>query len=417
MFIVSIRKDLDTGLFEFPEPYALKLRLKDLLEDCVDEKYYLSDAMMDYCLGVNQKESKFPRRERFLSNINRPNQDVANCISTNAGSRPVDNFIKTKNGVYTDEPYVVDEEPDIMVVGKTKSGGERSLVLDEEGICNCLTATDYKQPKQILVRENMVTDPKCVQVGTLSGGKWDKINESCRRVYSEDGIAPTIHTCQGGNTEPKILVREATKKGFAEAYEGDSVNLAYPESTTRRGRVGKQVSQTLQCNDNMGVVVAAAMCGRYSEDGTVHQNIEVSDREYANTITTVQKDSLIAEPNVLTPKRTEYGKAIRKAYEGGEIKESRHNMTELVPRTDGIANTITTVQKDNYLVEPTLRIRKLTPRECWRLQGFDDEDVDKCIAGGISNAQLYKQAGNSITVDVAEELLCMLFDEEGDFYV
>lgn len=60
----------------------------------------------------------------------------------------------------------------------------------------------------------------------------------------------------------------------------------------------------------------------------------------------------IYEPNVLTPKRTEYGKAIRKQYEAGEIEESRHNMTKMVPRTDGIANTLTTVLKDNYAAEP-----------------------------------------------------------------
>lgn len=57
------------------------------------------------------------------------------------------------------------------------------------------------------------------------------------------------------------------------------------------------------------------------------------------------------ERAILTPKRTEYGKSIRKAYESGKIKESRHNMTELEPRTDGISNTITTVQKDNLLIE------------------------------------------------------------------
>lgn len=52
-----------------------------------------------------------------------------------------------------------------------------------------------------------------------------------------------------------------------------------------------------------------------------------------------------------------------------------------------------------------LRIRKLTPKECWRLMGFDDADVDKCIEVGISNTQLYKQAGNSIVVDVLEKIL------------
>ena len=58
-----------------------------------------------------------------------------------------------------------------------------------------------------------------------------------------------------------------------------------------------------------------------------------------------------------------------------------------------------------------LRIRKLTPKECWRLMGFDDEDVDKCIKAGISNAQLYKQAGNSIVVNVLEAIFKELFKE------
>lgn len=57
-----------------------------------------------------------------------------------------------------------------------------------------------------------------------------------------------------------------------------------------------------------------------------------------------------------------------------------------------------------------MRIRKLTPRECWRLMGFSDEDFDRAKAAGISDTQLYKQAGNSIVVDVLmaifKELLC-----------
>lgn len=101
---------------------------------------------------------------------------------------------------------------------------------------------------------------------------------------------------------------------------------------------------------------------------------------------------------VLRPVRTKYGKEIRKAYENGEVEESRHNMTKLEPRQDGISNTITTVQKDN-LLKDGFRIRKLTPRECWRLQGFPDWAFDKAQEVN-SNSQLYKQAGNSVTVNV-----------------
>lgn len=120
----------------------------------------------------------------------------------------------------------------------------------------------------------------------------------------------------------------------------------------------------------------------------------------------------------------------------------------LEPRKDGMTNTITTVQKDNYVAEPTTtrgneiastirasihkqgsrnllenvqngrgyegvvedyRIRKLTPKECWRLMGFDDSDFEKA-AKVNSNSQLYKQAGNSIVVNVLEGILGNLIE-------
>lgn len=78
------------------------------------------------------------------------------------------------------------------------------------------------------------------------------------------------------------------------------------------------------------------------------------------------------------------------------------------PNFDGTTNTLTSVQKDNYVVEPTkLRIRKLTPKECFRLMGFDDESFGKAEQV-CSNTQLYKQAGNSIVVDVLEHLFTNL---------
>jgi DNA (cytosine-5)-methyltransferase 1 len=97
---------------------------------------------------------------------------------------------------------------------------------------------------------------------------------------------------------------------------------------------------------NEKIITSAAMRGRYNADGDTQQQIEVSDREYANAITTVQKDSMVANG---------------------------------------------------------LRIRRLTPKECWRLMGFDDEDYEKA-AQVNSNTQLYKQAGNSIVVNVLEAI-------------
>lgn len=94
------------------------------------------------------------------------------------------------------------------------------------------------------------------------------------------------------------------------------------------------------------------------------------------------------------------------------------NRQRFEPRFDGVSNTITTVLKDNYVLEigDEMRIRKLTPKECFRLMGFSDEDFEKA-AQVNSNSQLYKQAGNSIVVDVLEELFCMMLDESGDIFV
>lgn len=173
VFIVSIRKDIDDGEFEFPESFPLELRLRDMLDKEVDEKFYLSDVQIER--------------------------------------------IKTTT-------YV--------------SGSRR---IQEKEYCDTLCARDWK-------------DPKCVQVGQIYGTDREP-NPQAGRIYSADGIIPTIDSCSGGNRMPKVAVREATKKGYAEAYEGDSINLEHPNSKTRRGRVGKQVAQTLTTSPQQGVVV------------------------------------------------------------------------------------------------------------------------------------------------------------------
>ncbi|MGN7324883.1 DNA (cytosine-5-)-methyltransferase [Bacillus altitudinis] len=76
-------------------------------------------------------------------------------------------------------------------------------------------------------------------------------------------------------------------------------------------------------------------------------------------------------------------------------------------KEDGeVSFTVNTIDKHGVAIVnyPKYKIRKLTPLECWRLQAFDDEDYEKAVVAGISNSQLYKQAGNSITVTVLEEI-------------
>ena len=145
-----------------------------------------------------------------------------------------------------------------------------------------------------------------------------KGHDIIKRVYATDRIAPTLTTMGGGNTEPKILIPQATKKGYIEMDLPGVCDLSYPNSKTRRGRV--------------------------QEDGKV-------------------------------------------------------------------SPTLTAASQDICYIEPSYRIRKLTPRECFRLMGMRDDDIDKIQATGISNTQQYKMAGNSIVVDVLEAIFKNLFME------
>lgn len=157
------------------------------------------------------------------------------------------------------------------------------------------------------VAPTMTTRPDTLGIVTQSKIVIDDYNGRIRADQETMGTLTTNCGTSAPRNGYKIAIKEATKKGYAMAEEGDSVNLQQPNSTTRRGRVGNGVSNTLQCSDTMGVV-------------------------------------------------------------------------------------------------DKLRIRKLTPKECWRLMGFDDEDYDKAEKVN-SNAQLYKQAGNSIVVNVLESIL------------
>ena len=101
-------------------------------------------------------------------------------------------------------------------------------------------------------------------------------------------------------------------------------------------------------------------------------------------------------------------------YEEPLEREGWHNMNKIVLNPEGISTTIN-AQSNNSLQkikEPNLRIRKLMPIECWRLMGFDDEDFYKAQSVGTSNTQLYKQAGNSIVVNVLERIFNNLLKGE-----
>lgn len=241
VYILATRKD------KFKEPLLFDLvkqqtevttRLIDVLEDEVDEKYYLSE----------EKTKKLTLNEDLSGRLNMYNYRQRDEINS---ANKVSPTLNTMQGG--------DRQPKIVVLGNTSKTGYRGHdVHDINGLSPTVAARDYKGPKQ-------------------------------------------------------IAIREATKQGYAIAEQGDSVNVTYPDSKTRRGRVGKQVAQTLQA-------------------GEVNQGVVMND----------------------------------------------------------------------------IRIRKLSPLECWRLQGFTDEQFYKAKESGVSNSQLYKQSGNSVTVNVVDAIVKQL---------
>ena len=209
--------------------------------------------------------------------------------------------------------------------------------------------------------------------------------------------------------------------------------------------------------------ICVAMRGRNPDNpsdrtaGThLEQRLEMNTQGETNCLTTVSKDNLVMR--CLTPRRTEYGKQIRKQYEAGEISEQRKNIQQLEPREDGKTNCLTTVQKDNMIMErkpiqlnhsdrefgnhprqqnrvydeegiiPAVmanmscgshavfnrcRIRRLTPTECARLQSIPDwyEWKGKFPDGKVkptSDTQIYKMCGNGWNVEVIKHIFSFI---------
>jgi len=348
VFIVGIRDDSDNN-FNWPKPFHLVKRLKDVLEDDVDEKYYLSDKMVNY---LNQRSDNFNNGKVNYKYEN----DTASFITKSSSSLDIsDNIIK---------------------IGNTNPSG----------------------------------------------------NGMNGNVFDAEGISPTLSTNKGKG----IKVKSATKKGFEIANEGDSINLSNLNSETRRGRVGKEVAQTLDTACNQAVMIAhvsrseegkrlrrEAMANG-KKDFTPFQAKQISFKEsdVMNCVTTATaKDNLI-----------KIG-AIRGRNPENPLSREVGLPTEqrLELNLNGTSNALATVQKDNVVCTPiisnyksdnpinsnnkvfsTLRanaggplggvgiyhnskIRRLTPRECFRLMDFPDT-----FTWPVSNSQAYKQAGNTI---------------------
>ena len=214
------------------------------------------------------------------------------------------------------------------------------------------------------------------------------------RIYGQEGLSCTLTSSAGGfagNTGlysvGQLPIKSFTKSGYQIAEPGDSIDLAYPNLNSRRGRVGKQIAHTLTTSSTQGVYC-------------IDMNPEPKITELARCIT-ARQDSGIGN------RRGEHSGVLEKAGDGpcaflNPERETVRQQGRRMKAPEEPMFTLTT--QDLHGIAEHDRIRKLMPIECWRLQGFTDEQFLKAQSAGISDARLYKMAGNAVSVPVITAL-------------
>ena len=285
IFMVSI---LDCPrAYYFPKPFPLTRRLKDVLEQNVEERYYLKEEQVQKLMIKTEKEQLAGHGYKFEPLTG--DEDYGRCVTTNSGGRMTDNFI---------------------------------------------------------------SEPEIQQIGNLHNNEG---NPQSGRVYSSDGVSPTVDASAPEHNR-RVLIAE-------------------PTIAAMRGRDKDNPNDRGKSTDN------------YT------QRLELKPDGTSNTITSVAKDNLLIEPTVLGWTRNEKG----------EITD-RHPVS--------VANCVTAGKRDNtqnYVMEPNIRIRRLTERELYRLMDVSEPDIDTLLAAPIPRTQHAKLAGNSIVVACLYHIFRNLF--------
>lgn len=217
-------------------------------------------------------------------------------------------------------------------------------------------------------------------IGNLVMNKWQ---DNMKRIYDIEKYAPTINTYQGGNLEPKIITYNVPQTVTVRKYivDTDKLVVVLREHKQKTGLTNKQLAEELK----MPI--------------TKVEHWFRQDSSFAIP----DKDLWLKLKELLKINTNEFDKSIMTF----EEKEGVFEKANRVYHEEGISPTLTSTSADEKVIND-YRIRKLTPKECWRLMGFNDEDFEKA-AKVNSNTQLYKQAGNSIVVDVLVNIFTNLF--------
>lgn len=326
VYLIFIKKELDNGKFKYPEPFDNGIRLKDILESEVDEKFYISENKVQkfiqtLCINKSDEESNTPK---FIGNVNRPDFGTGYAGGV-WDSNNISPTLTTMQGG--------GRQPHIITSLVSNKGEKFEREID---VANTLLARDYKG-------------------------------------FGNQAMNAIIE-----NFNNKVAIRQATKKGYIECEIGGVADLSYPNSKTRRGRVqdGGNICPTLTATEtDICRIESVNEFDNRPKERFFRQALDTfndSDAEYGNTIDAFNK----------------------------RVNKSGYSPT-LTTRPEGFKTAILPVTND-------IRIRKLTPKECFRLMGFSDENFE-AAENVVSNSQLYKQAGNSIVVDVLYYILVELY--------
>ncbi|MBO1695221.1 DNA (cytosine-5-)-methyltransferase [[Clostridium] symbiosum] len=259
---------------------------------------------------------------------------------------------------------------------------DEKYYLSDDKVKNLITDVEKRKALLYMPGEEELKqwENKLHKVGQVGGcGK----EPQTERVYSAIGQSPTL-TASGGSRNKIAVVGKVGNSQQDVVLSGTGV-----------------ANTQLASHDQTKILEVGAIRGRYNEKGNVEQRLELGNElENCYAITSVQKDNILLV-------RQDTLKGYEECIKNGVANLSYPNTKGKRGRVQGngvICPTITSQGNSLCCLESLLRIRRLTPLECFRLMGFDDEDYQAVKDVGISNSQAYKQAGNSIVVNVLERI-------------
>lgn len=377
VYTISIRKDIDDGLFKFPKPFKLELKLKDLLEENVDEKYFLSDKIIQYIVANNEKlkdtDIKLIQVGQMYGTEKEPNPQAGRVYDPNGLSPTMDTC---SGGNRMPKILIKDNNVGVVVLGNySPSGHNASRVVDSEGIAPTVMENHETVTATVVAAAQRGRGNPPKQQLEVS----DREIANCITTVQKDSLV-AINTLWT-ETQAKMITKDGDVKRYINSDvvdkfdEGDCADISFPNGYNKGNRVFKGYSPTL--ND---ATTKSSFIVKVKDKVGNELSLKLSPK---NLVQTIEQNELpineVRNMDLYNRNLTENSTTLR---------DGVHNEQRL---WDG------------------LRIRKLTPKECFRLMGFEDKDVDILIENNISNSQLYKMAGNSIVVDVLYYIFKQLY--------